>query len=202
MRQLSERAAQCWWQPGHPGFAIAPLDSERFLASLQGTPGPFAVPLGSPLLATGAHSSDCSICRDVLLWWPSWRAGAQRRCLPWVHAAALPESEGVMQRPLFAALQQLNPTVLDFPAIQRFTANPCAVEPALRLCDPSCCSGGNCGRGGVAADAEHRAVAAAVAAAVSRQHAAHLAARRRPQRRLLRLSSAISSSAWPALTQQ
>lgn len=55
MRQMADRAAQCWWQPGHPGFAIAPLDSDRFLASLQGTPGPFAVPLGSPLLATGAR---------------------------------------------------------------------------------------------------------------------------------------------------
>jgi hypothetical protein len=54
MRQMADRSAQCWWQPGHPGFAIAPLDSDRFLASLQGTPGPFAVPLGSPLLATGA----------------------------------------------------------------------------------------------------------------------------------------------------
>lgn len=200
MRQLSERAAQCWWQLGHPGFAIAPLDSERFLASLQGTPGPFAVPLGSPLLATGAHSSDCSICRDVLLWWPSWRAGAQRCCLPWVpalcrkrvrHAAAAIRSTAAIK-----------PDNTRLPCNTTFQAKPCAVEPALRLWDPSCCSGGNCGRGGVAADAQHRAVAATVAAAVSRQHAAHLAARRRPQRRLLRLSSAISSSALPPLTQQ
>jgi hypothetical protein len=57
MRQMADRSAQCWWQPGHPGFAIAPLDSDRFLASLQGTPGPFAVPLGSPLLATGAPAT-------------------------------------------------------------------------------------------------------------------------------------------------
>ena len=51
--QLAERAARCWWQPGHPGFAVAPLDSERFLSSLAGSPSPFAVPLNSPLLATG-----------------------------------------------------------------------------------------------------------------------------------------------------
>ncbi len=53
MAQLAEAAAGCWWQPHHPGFAIAPLDSERFVTSLAGAGGPFAVPPGSPLLATG-----------------------------------------------------------------------------------------------------------------------------------------------------
>ena len=65
MRQMADRSAQCWWQPGHPGFAIAPLDSDRFLASLQGTPGPFAVPLGSPLLATGAARQRPNAARAV-----------------------------------------------------------------------------------------------------------------------------------------
>jgi len=59
--QLAEAAARCWWQPGHPGFAIAPLDSERFITSLAGGGGPFAVPPGSPLLATAAATSEAKL---------------------------------------------------------------------------------------------------------------------------------------------
>jgi hypothetical protein len=41
VRALQPRAAEAWWQPGHPGWAIYPVDSEQFLSS--GTLEPAAV---------------------------------------------------------------------------------------------------------------------------------------------------------------
>ena len=33
MRQLQPGAVASWWQQGHPGWAIYPIDSEQFMAS-------------------------------------------------------------------------------------------------------------------------------------------------------------------------
>jgi len=33
VRQLQPGAVASWWQQGHPGWAIYPIDSEQFMAS-------------------------------------------------------------------------------------------------------------------------------------------------------------------------
>ena len=33
MRQLQPQAVASWWQPGHPGWAIYPIDSDQFMAT-------------------------------------------------------------------------------------------------------------------------------------------------------------------------
>lgn len=33
MRQLQPGAVASWWQPGHPGWAIYPVDSEQFMST-------------------------------------------------------------------------------------------------------------------------------------------------------------------------
>lgn len=49
LRALRPRAAAAWWQPGHPGWAIYPADSDAFLAGVGG---------GLPALqAGGAHAA-------------------------------------------------------------------------------------------------------------------------------------------------
>jgi hypothetical protein len=53
---LQPQAAQAWWAPGHPGWAIYPVDSEQFMAT--GALDPAALPtheqLAVPLGAGGA----------------------------------------------------------------------------------------------------------------------------------------------------
>lgn len=54
VRQLQPRAADAWWEPGHPGWAIFPMDSEQFrqtrtLAIMNNwTPEPTNLPPLSP----------------------------------------------------------------------------------------------------------------------------------------------------------
>lgn len=33
VRQLQPGAVASWWQPGHPGWAIYPVDSEQFMST-------------------------------------------------------------------------------------------------------------------------------------------------------------------------
>ena len=50
MRALQPAASAAWWQPGHPGWAISPTDSEEFLAT--GTLDGAALPDAKVLLDT------------------------------------------------------------------------------------------------------------------------------------------------------
>ena len=43
VRQLQPQAVAAWWQQGHPGWAIYPVDSEQFLAT--GTLDSAALPM-------------------------------------------------------------------------------------------------------------------------------------------------------------
>ena len=33
VRQLQPQAVASWWQPGHPGWAIYPVDSDQFMST-------------------------------------------------------------------------------------------------------------------------------------------------------------------------
>ncbi len=49
MRQLQPQAVASWWQPGHPGWAIYPVDSEQFMST--GALDNVSVPNDSTLVA-------------------------------------------------------------------------------------------------------------------------------------------------------
>lgn len=34
VRKLQKKAAVCWWQPGHPGWAIWPVDTQQFIQDM------------------------------------------------------------------------------------------------------------------------------------------------------------------------
>lgn len=46
VQQLQAAAADDWWRPGHPGWAIWPADSEHFLRQVQTFPAVTAECLG------------------------------------------------------------------------------------------------------------------------------------------------------------
>lgn len=43
IKKLQKQATSCWWQPGHPGWAIWPVDTQTFLQDM-------AVPVNFPIL--------------------------------------------------------------------------------------------------------------------------------------------------------
>lgn len=49
VRQLQPQAVASWWQPGHPGWAIYPVDSEQFMST--GALDNVSVPNESTLVA-------------------------------------------------------------------------------------------------------------------------------------------------------
>ena len=49
VRQLQPQAVASWWQPGHPGWAIYPVDSEQFMST--GALDNVSVPSDSTLVA-------------------------------------------------------------------------------------------------------------------------------------------------------
>jgi hypothetical protein len=51
VRQLQPQAVAAWWQQGHPGWAIYPVDSEQFLTT--GALDAAALPLPSEQLGNG-----------------------------------------------------------------------------------------------------------------------------------------------------
>ena len=60
MRQLQPQAVASWWQPGHPGWAIYPVDSEQFMST--GALDNVSVPNDSTLVAPPPPNSpgDCA----------------------------------------------------------------------------------------------------------------------------------------------
>jgi len=60
VRQLQPQAVASWWQPGHPGWAIYPVDSEQFMST--GALDNVSVPNDSTLVAPPPPDSpgDCA----------------------------------------------------------------------------------------------------------------------------------------------
>ena len=68
VRQLQPGAVASWWQPGHPGWAIYPVDSEQFMSTgalenVNVTNEQIVAPLP---MGCESHSNAC--CADRRLW--------------------------------------------------------------------------------------------------------------------------------------
>ena len=48
IKKLQKRASICWWQPGHPGWAVWPVDTQHFLQDM-------AAPVSHPTLHEQRH---------------------------------------------------------------------------------------------------------------------------------------------------
>ena len=69
VRQLQPQAVASWWQPGHPGWAIYPVDSEQFMST--GALDNVSVPNESTLVAPPPPDSPgtqaASACAGVIV---------------------------------------------------------------------------------------------------------------------------------------
>ncbi len=54
-RRLQRQAALAWWRPGHPGWAIWPVDTEHFMRNASARPRCFS-----------ASACSCTLCSKTL----------------------------------------------------------------------------------------------------------------------------------------
>ena len=83
VRQLQPGAVASWWQPGHPGWAIYPVDSEQFMSTgaLESVSVPNEQILAPPPTLGGVQASALySIGPALCAWCPLLLIKESRMC--------------------------------------------------------------------------------------------------------------------------
>lgn len=131
VRQLQQQGAASWWQQGHPGWAIYPVDSEQFLVTgaLEAVhvPAPEPVlPAPAPLAGAGAAVPRAPAGT------PPGMQGLQPTAFGTVAPGAAYTAPGPMpgMGALPAALQALTPDMAAM--MQQCMGHPAAVQAAMR----------------------------------------------------------------------